>query len=418
MNVAAPTADLAALARTRARRAVLLGRLLVTEPGPEEVALAHAIPSLRADPRVRASVSEPAGGDPRVRASVSEPAGGDLAATLRADYARVLLREVPAHECVFRNPDGQLGRVDPDLLALYRRWGFEWDGRWRVAAPDQLGVQLHCYAHLCASEEQGWANDQPDRAAEAVEAQRELLGRHLGDWGPVAAEALRRAGAETAYVVVADALVEFLAIECDRLRPAADHPGMPAVAETLRLDARRGGGPGRISRRLLAPDRAGGFMTIADITPLAAALQTPWRASDTRSRLRHVIAAAMDRRQLDLIAEHLAPVVTGWAHMWEAERDRQPGAARIFEAWRLRAEATRAWLHGLDEAPTQPPVLRVPDAGRLAAAIAALSAAGFVVTVDPAPPEVLEDVDAVVQLDRDRPEGWDGDPQRSPQWTL
>jgi TorA maturation chaperone TorD len=383
----APTIDLAAQARTRARRALLLGRLLVAEPGPEELDLVRAIPSLRA-----------------------LAAGGDRQPTLAADFARVLLREVPAHESVFRNPDGQLGRVDPDLLALYRRSDFEWDGRWRVAAADQLGVQLHCYAHLCSIEEQGWADDQPERAAEAVERQRALLGRHVGDWGPVAAEALRRAGAGTAYSMIAKVLTQFLAAECERLRPAADHPGMPGVAEALRLDARGGAGPGGISRRLLVPDRAGGFLTIADIAPLAQALEIPWRPSDTRSRLRHVVAAAMDRGRLDLVTTHFAPLVAGWARTWQAKRDRQPGAARIFEAWRLRAEATSTWLDGLDGVTARPPVLSVPDPDRLATAVAALSGAGFVVTVHPAPPEVLDGVDVVVRLDRDRVEGWDGAP--------
>jgi TorA maturation chaperone TorD len=383
MTITAPVNDLAAQARTRARRAALLGRLLVAEPGPEELELARSIPSVAA-----------------------ALADGDLA----ADYMHVLLREVPAHESVFRTADGQLGRVDPALLALYRRWDFEWEGRWRVAAPDHLGVQLLCYARLCAVEEEGWTDDQPDRAAEAVEAQRQLLGAHLGDWAPVAADAIRRAGAGTAYAVIAEALLELLAADSSRLRPAPDHPGMPPVADALRPDTRPGGGPGRIARRLLAPQRAGGFLLTADIAPLARAVGSPWRPSDTRSRLRHVIAAAIDADRLGLVSQHLGPVVDGWVERWTAERDRQPGAARIFEGWRLRAEATGTWLSTLTEEPAHTPTLQVPDAGRLAEAVARLSAGGLVVTVHPAPPDVLDSVDAVVRLEPGCAEGWDRAP--------
>jgi TorA maturation chaperone TorD len=384
MSTVASTLDLAQSARTRARRAELLGSLLVAEPGPAEIAIAEAIPSLAAV--------------------------ADDARSLAADYTRLLLREVPAYESVFRSPDGQLGRVDPDLLDLYRRWDFEWEGRWRVAAPDQLGVQLHCFAHLCGIEESGWTEEQPDRAVEAVEAQRELLGGHLGDWGPVAVEALRRAGEQTAYRVVAEVLGELLAHESARLRPAPDHPGMPAVEEALRLDRSPRGGPGRLSRRLLAPSAAGGFLTEADIAPLAEELGTPWRPSDTRSRLRHVIAAAMDAGRADLIGAHLSPVVAGWARTWEEQRDAQPGAARIFEAWRLRADATLELLGRLDEPRSPAAVWLVPDADRLAAAVAALSTRGYAVTVDPAPAEVLADVDAVVRVEPGCTERWEPAP--------
>jgi TorA maturation chaperone TorD len=383
MTVAAPTSDLAAQAAGRARRAALLGRLVVAEPGPEELELARAVPPL---------------------------AAAMTAGTMAEDYARVVLREVPAHESVFRAPDGQLGRVDPALLDSYRRWDFEWEGRWRVAAPDQLGVQLLCYAHLCAVEETGWSEDRPDRAAEAVQAQRHLLAAHLGDWGPVAADALRRAGAGTAYAVVAEAIGELLAAECERLRPAPEHPGMPPVADGLRLDTRPGGGPARIARRLLAPDRAGGYLLASDIAPLARALGTPWRPSDTRSGLRHVVGAALDDGRLDVVAEHLVPVVADWEARWAAARDAQPGAARVFAAWHLRAEATRVWLGQLDDRPSQPPVLRVPDADRLAQAVAGLSGGGLAVTVHPAPAEVLDTVDAVVRLEPGCAEGWDGSP--------
>lgn len=375
------TADLAGRARHRAGRAALLGRLLVSEPGPQEADAARGVPSIAV-------------------------AFANLA-DARADYARCVLTAVPCHESVFVSPDAEMGRVDPQLLEFYRRWDFTWEGRWRVAAPDQLGVQLLCFAHLCRVEERAWAADRPDLAARAVEAERELLAAHLGWWGPVAADGLARAAAGTAYGAIAEAVRELLAVESEQLRPAPEHPGLPDLAATLPPEAGTHGGPARSARRLLAPSRAGGFLTAEDIAPAAAVVGAPWRPSDTRSRLRQIVEVAVAAERMAGFVAALMPVVEGWTERWRVERDRQPGAARIYEGWRLRADATRRWLADLACRPSPAtPVLHVPDTRRLAEAVAQLSAAGFVVTVTPAADDVLAAVDVAVTLDPDGHERW------------
>lgn len=382
--------DLAALARQRGARAELLGRLLVAEPGPAEAELAAAVPSLAA-------------------------AFDDLAG-LRSDYERLLLREVSCYESVFCRTDARLGAPDPGLLAVYERHDFAWAGRWRVAAGDHLGVQLLFYAHLCRAEAGAWDDDRPDVATGAVDAQRDLLAAHLGSWGGVAAEALRRAAQGSAYGLLAGFLDEFLAREADTLRPAADHPGMPPVAPDGALgDA---GGPARVARRLLAPRSAGGYLLGADIGALAAAVGAPWRPSDTRARLRHVVSHALDHGQAGALAAILGPVARAWAATWSGAEARQPGAARTFRRWRLRAEATVLWLERLADRPAQPPpVLHVRSPERAAQALADLSAGGCVVATHPAPADVLAVVDALVRVEPDGREGWRGEPPLSlPRW--
>ncbi|MGH3665201.1 MAG: hypothetical protein ACRDU8_03740, partial [Egibacteraceae bacterium] len=178
-----------------------------------------------------------------------------------------------------------------------------------------------------------------------------------------------------------------------------------------------GGGSARNARRLLAPDRAGGFLTTADLAELARRAGAPWRPSDVRSRLRHLVETLLDTDRLALLDEVFGPVVSAWEQHWRQARDTQPGASRIFERWRLRAAATRSWLNNLADqrADTDPPVLCVPDDHRLATALLRLSAAGVVVSVDPAPPAVRAAADALVRIQPGTSEHWEGQPPQD--WT-
>ena len=388
MNVA--VADLARLAQRRARRAWLLGRLLVEEPDVKAIDIAAGLPTLAAGFRDEARA--------------------------RADYASVLLRQVPCHESVFTGADGQMGRVPPALLGLYRRWDFPGETRYRVAAEDHLGLQLLFLAHLCELEYSGWADDRPEEATRVVEAQRTLLANHLGWWGPAAAHALTTAGSGTAYGVLGSGVDELLAEEFTRLRPAPKHPGMPPADPPPAAGSPAGAA--RNARRLLAPARAGGFLTTADIAAVAAAVAAPWRPSDTRSRLRHVLDAAEEAGRLHHVAAALAPIVDGWTRYWTAREHDSPGAERIFEWWRQRAEATSAWVARLGEnTNTEARILSVADQDGLAHAVFRLSAAGLVVTVAPAPADVAAEADVIVRVDTAGNPGWQGVPPPGVDWT-
>lgn len=310
MTSAGTTIDLVDQAVTRARLAALLGRLLAGEPGPDLGPLVADIERL----------APLASGDP----------------ALTADYERLLLREVPVYESVFLDAGGQRGGpVTAAVTASYEAAGFDETAAWRVAGPDHLGLELRCYGQLCAEESAGWESDQPDRAARAVEAARDLLAAHLGAWGEVAMEAVRRRAGTSPYADVAVAVMSFLASEAERLRPAPDHPGLPPVEVD---PPPRRMGPHRLARWLLAPACSGAYLDTDDLGTAARLLGIPWRPSDPRSRFGQVVEDAASGGDLDLLLAALRPAIERW-RQFHAEREAtRSGDTRAWRTWRLRTE--------------------------------------------------------------------------------
>ena len=172
---------------------------------------------------------------------------------LAADFERLLLRQVPVFKSVFRSQSGQRGgAVVADVVGWYQRHDFDEGGQWRVASVDHLGLELRFLGHLAALEAAAWADDRAAEACRAVEAQREFLAHHLGQWGEVAAAAVQRRAAHGPFAALASATAELLAEEGERLRPAPDHPGFPEVVAELPASHL---GPARIAEWLLAPSR-------------------------------------------------------------------------------------------------------------------------------------------------------------------
>lgn len=312
MTVAGTTLDLVDQAVTRARLAALLGRLLAGEPGPDLAPLVAAVERL----------APLADGGP----------------SLAADYERLLLREVPVYESVFLDAGGQRGGPTASAVsAAYESVGFDEMGAWRVAGPDHLGLELRCYAHLCAEEAAGWESDQPDRAVRAVEAARGFLATHLGAWGEVAMEAVRRRAGASPYAEVAVAVTSLLASEAERLRPDPDHPGLPP----LDVDPPpRRMGPHRLARWLLAPACSGAYLDTEDLGAAALALGIPWRASDPRSRFGQVVDDAAGAGDLDVLLAALRPAIERWLRFHAEREATRSGDARRWRSWRLRTERT------------------------------------------------------------------------------
>ena len=312
MTGASTTLDLVDQAVTRARLAALLGRLLAGEPGPDLAPLVAAVERL----------APLADGGP----------------SLAADYERLLLREVPLYESVFLDAGGQRGGPTASAVsAAYESVGFDEMGAWRVAGPDHLGLELRCYAHLCAEEAAGWESDQPDRAVRAVEAARGFLATHLGSWGEVAMEAVRRRAGASPYADVAVAVTSFLASEAERLRPDPDHPGLPPVD----VDAPpRRMGPHRLSRWLLAPACSGAYLDTEDLGAAALALGIPWRPSDPRSRFEQVVEDASSGGDLDALLAELRRAIVRWRDFHAEREATRSGDTRTWRAWRLRTERT------------------------------------------------------------------------------
>jgi TorA maturation chaperone TorD len=312
MTSAGTTLDLVDQAVTRARLGALLGRLLAGEPGSDLGPLVAGIERL----------APLATGDPG----------------LMADYERLLLREVPVYESVFLDADGQRGGplVSP-VSATYESVGFDESAAWRVAGPDHLGLELRCYAHLCAEEAAGWERDQPDRATRAVEAARGFLAAHLGAWGEVAMEAVRRRAGGSPYAEVAVAVMSFLSSEAERLRPDPDHPGLPPVGVDPPPQRM---GPHRLARWLLAPACSGAYLDADDLGTAAILLGIPWRASDPRSRFGQVVEDASSGGDLDALLAALRPAIERWLQFHTEREASRSGDTRTWRTWRLRAEQT------------------------------------------------------------------------------
>lgn len=315
--------DLVEQADRRARVAALLGRLLLAEPDDDVVGVVAAVPGLAA----------------------LAAASADLA----CDFERLLLREVPLHESVFVGEDGgRGGDVASAVADVYARHGFTDVERWRVAGVDHLGLELRFFAHLCRQEAAAWGDDRPEEAARVVEAEREFLAGHLGRWGQVAAEAVRDRAGASPYAVLAEAAAEYLADEGERLRPDPDHPGLAPV-DVRRPPQRLG--PAGIARWLLAPATCGAWLAADDLGRAARSLGVPWRPSDPRSRLRHVVEAALDGGDLAGLLAAIAPAVERWRDRHAALEVAAPGSARRWRAWRLQADETLALIDRLSRAP-------------------------------------------------------------------
>ncbi len=309
--------DLSLLADRRAGLAALFGTLLLEEPGLGVAELVRGVPALAA-------------------------LGCDDTA-VRVEYERVFLRGVPLYESGFRSDDGQHG--GPALAAVverYERVGFSEhrDGDWRVAGADHLGLELRCYASLCREEADAWRSDIVDAAVAAVEAERSFLADHVSAWAPVAVGAALRLAGDGPYRPLLEALEGFLAEEHERLRPA------PALGAALSIDALPEHlGPARLARLLLAPATAGMWLSPADIEPAARAIGVPWRRSDTRTTLRHVIEAAVDGDELAVVLGTLRPLI---AEACDAYRTRAVGDGGNAAHWLAWAERTAAMVALLD----------------------------------------------------------------------
>ncbi len=310
------TADLALLAERRAGLAGLLGLLLLEEPGPQLADLVGDLPALA----------------PLV--------SGDF--EINSDYERIFLRGVPVYESVFRNDDGQHGGDTlTNVVGRYKRVGYKehTERRWRIAGADHLGLELRCYAHLCHNEATAWRGDIPDKAVEAVETERAFLADHLAAWAEVALDAIRPLSAGSPYEHVIDALCDFLREENDRMRPA------PLLGQQIDIDPLPTNfGPFRLARLILSPATAGTWLQ-SDVIALAAELiGSPWRPSDNRSALRHVIETAQDSGDLATILQPILSAirVAGAGHGERAVAE--PANEMHWRTWQARTDTMCRFL--------------------------------------------------------------------------
>ncbi|MEK7424641.1 MAG: molecular chaperone TorD family protein [Actinomycetota bacterium] len=320
------TTDLALIAERRGALAALLGLLLLEEPGPGLADLVADLPALA-------------------------PLGsGD--ADIATEYERVFLRGVPLYESVFRSDDGQHGG---EILAAcvddYQLVEFdEHDaGRWRVAGADHLGIQLRCYARLCLDEAGAWRAETPDRAMSSVETERAFLANHVAPWATVAVDAAIELACDGPYRQVLEAVAELLAEEYDRLRPAPSFGG-PGAADPLPANPLPANlGHARLARLLLAPATCGTWLSPAVIAAASRSIGAPWRPSDTRAALRHLIETAAATDDLSVVLAPLAGALGEAAGRHRESASQSPGNAENALRWAATAAEMLALVERIAE---------------------------------------------------------------------
>jgi TorA maturation chaperone TorD len=301
------TGDLAGLATRRAGIAGLLGLLLLEEPGAGIAPLVAGVPAL---------------------APLADP---DRARAHAVEYERVFLRGVPLLQSAFSGEDDRpTGGVLRELTERYAEAGYDEHrhDRFRVASPDHLGLILRCHAQLCHHEAEAWRADRADAATRAVQAERRFLAEHVSGWAPVALDAARTLAASGPYRPVLDALDAFLREEHDRLRP------LPLLGQTVKaapLPAVLG--PARLGRLLLDPASCGTWLTDSDIAAAARAIGSPFRGSDSRSALRHLVESACDSGELAALLGPIGQALVAAARRYQARLTDDVGNAASWAGW-------------------------------------------------------------------------------------
>ncbi len=359
------TSDLALVAERRGGLAALLGLLLLEEPGEGITDYVAGVAAL-----------EPLGsGDPAIA----------------TEFERTFLRGVPLYESVFLSADGQQGGATVNtLVEQYARLGFSEhrDGRWRVAGADHLGLQLRCLAQLCNEEATAWRAGTPDKAIELVETERTFVAHHIAGWAPMAIRCAIHLAGEGAYAPLLHAVADHLAEEFDRLRPAPDL-GSASVVEPLPVNL----GPARLTRLLLAPSTCGTWLSTTTIAAASRTINAPWRPSDTRASLRHVIDDAQSSGDLDVVLEPIARDLDAAIEWYQHDAVSSPGNAANAAYWARTALTMRDYLANLAETGlrrkdgslfAETITIEGPDAARLADAVdrvvTSLRAEGFQVS--------------------------------------
>lgn len=306
--------DLAERAEVRAGFAALAGALILREPGPEVATLVAGWPAL--------------------------DVFGDGATAV--DFERVFLRSVQPYESIFRSDDARRGGAIAARVAdSYSEFEFNEhaDGRWRVAGPDHLGMELRAHAHMASREAAAWRSERPDEAAQWVETQRTFLAEHLCTWADVALDALDEVAVNTPYAGLVAEIRRFIADEVDLLRPA---PVLDTQMDDSIIESPAGAsmGPSRLARHMLSVARSGVWLSTERIADAAHRLGFPWRPMDGRSNLPPLVSAASEAGELDALLAPWSELAREAAERYEVRAAASPGAEMIWRDYRRRAHRT------------------------------------------------------------------------------
>lgn len=148
-----------------------------------------------------------------------------LARSLSVEYCRLFIGPYsvpcPPYGSVFLDGGQAMGPSTIDALLRYRESGLRPTGVWREP-PDHIAVELQFMAQLSVKCAAAAAAGQHDDAPRLLEVQRAFLRDHVGRWGPVFAERLKRATSCHLYRFLGEFLGAWLALDEDLLDAVAE----------------------------------------------------------------------------------------------------------------------------------------------------------------------------------------------------
>src|SRR5712692_8579361 len=180
-------------ARARADTYRLLGRLCLAELDT------HLLCALRAAPEFAPSLDEE-----------EEP----LLAAIRAEYARLVLFNLPPYESVYLDEQVMLNTdATHAVVAAYREGGYSPAGQ--VGAPDHVGLELAFLGHLAAAE--ATALERGDAVGARCERARQarFLVAHVGRWAPLWASGIARLARVPFYRALGEIVAELVLQELE-----------------------------------------------------------------------------------------------------------------------------------------------------------------------------------------------------------
>jgi len=191
-------------ARARADTYRLLGRLCLAEVD------AGLLRALRAIPELAPSL---------------EGEDKPLLAALRAEYARLVLFNLPPYESIYLDAQVMLNTdATRSVVAAYQEGGYSPAGQ--VGAPDHVGLELAFLGHLAAVEATALEHADADAAERSRMCQARFLVAHVGRWAPLWARSVARLARAPFYRALGEMVAEYVLYELDR---AAQVGPLPAT---------------------------------------------------------------------------------------------------------------------------------------------------------------------------------------------
>ena len=254
-----------------------------------------------------------------------------------AEHHRVLTAELYPYESVFLDPSGLLGGQHASQVRLALA-GFGVAGRDDLE-PDHLANQLAALSFLCGAELDAVTDGRGGQLLRIREAQRRLLDEHLLRWLPACGVALEQLDSPL-YAAAVGLLLELAADHRAGLAGAAPIWTLaepPQLLEDPRTDLKA------ISRHLVCPVFAGGFLSQTALTRIGRELDLPRGFGKRWQVLENLLRSGVHYERFgDLVA-----ALDAQLQAWQTRYRALASCGLPTGAWTERVDETRSLLERL-----------------------------------------------------------------------